>query len=210
MTQTIKHRIILAFLFCLVFGATKTLACFCPSLTTEQAVDKSKAVFSGEVVGFEYRKGISNWSMDERAKQTGMVIEYETLVVKVRVNQWWKGEPPSEVYLLTNGTRNADGTSLRNSCDYTFHKGETYLIFATQFNTKKDNEYRTSDCLRTLKLSAADDDLKILGEGKKPLENKDEPNKLTDVSGKQQISYQRSFVFMPLRVFDFVPGPLSR
>ena len=188
MIQTIKHRIILAFLICSIFGATKTLACDCPSLTTEQAVDKSKAVFSGEVVGFEYRKGIPNWSMDERAKETGMVIEYETLVIKVRVNQWWKGKPPTEVYLLTSSTRNADGTSLRNSCDYTFHKGETYLIFATQFNTKKDNEYRTSDCLRTRKLSAADGDLKFLGEGKKLLENKDEPNKSMDVRAKQLLS----------------------
>jgi hypothetical protein len=55
---------------------TKTLACDCPSLTAEQAIEKSKAVFSGEVVGFEYRKGIPNWSMDERAKETGKVIEY--------------------------------------------------------------------------------------------------------------------------------------
>jgi hypothetical protein len=89
---------------------------------------------------------------------------------------------------LTNSTRNTDGTSLRDSCDYTFHKGETYLIFATQFNTKKENEYRTSDCLRTRKLSIADDDLKILGKGKKPLENKDKPNNSMDVSAKQLLS----------------------
>ena len=188
MTQTIKHRIILALFICSIFGATKTLACDCPLLSTEQAVDKSKAVYSGEGVGFEYRKGIPNWSMDEQAKEIGKVIEYETLVIRVRVNQWWKGEPPTEVYLLTSSTRNADGTSLHNSCDYTFHKGETYLIFATQFNTKKDNEYRTSDCLGTRKLSAADNDLKILGEGKKPLENKDEPNKSMYVRRKKPLS----------------------
>ncbi len=183
MVQTIKHKIIFTLLVWLLIGATKTFACDCPLLTTEKAVEKSKAVFSGEVVGFEYRKGIPNWSMDEQAKETGKVIEYETLVVKVRVNQWWKGEPPTEVYLLTSSTRNADGSSLRDSCDFTFHKGETYLIFATQFNTKKENEYRTSDCLRTRKLSAADDDLKILGEGKESVENKDKPNKLMDVEG---------------------------
>src|SRR5687767_7901276 len=102
MTQTIKHRIILALLICSIFGVTKTIACDCPSLTTEQAVDKSKAVFSGEVVSFEYRKGIPNSSMDELAKETGNVIEYETLVIKVRITQWWKGEPPTEVYLLTS------------------------------------------------------------------------------------------------------------
>lgn len=196
MTQTIKHRIILTLLIFSIFGATKTFACDCSSLTTEQAIDKSKAIFSGEVIGFEYRKGIANWSMDRRAKETGMVIEYETLVIKVRVNQWWKGEPPTEVYLLTNSTRNGDGSSLRNSCDYTFHKGETYLIFATKYNTKDENEYRTGSCSRTRPLSSADDDLKILGEGKKPSENKDEPNKSMDVRQKQLLSYHVAFCLL--------------
>ncbi len=88
MTQIIKHKIILLLLACLLFGATKTLACDCPLLTTEQAVEQSKAVFSGEVIDFEYRKDIPNWFMDEQAKETGKRINYETLVVKVRVNRW--------------------------------------------------------------------------------------------------------------------------
>ncbi|MCU1287975.1 MAG: hypothetical protein JWN60_204 [Acidobacteria bacterium] len=184
MTQKNKRTIILALLIFSLFGTTKLFACDCPLLTTEQAVERSKAVFSGEVVGFEYRKDIPNQFMDEQAKENDKATDYETLVVKVRVNQWWKGEPPTEVYFLTSSTRNADGTSTRNSCDYTFYKGETYLIFATQFNTKKENEYRTSDCLRTRSLSSADKDLKILGEGKKPLENKGEPTKSMDVRAR--------------------------
>ncbi len=97
MTQTIKHKIILTLLICSLFGATKTLACDCALLTTEQAVKQSSAVFSGEVVGFEYRKDIPNWFMDEEAKQIGKAIDYETLVVKVRVNLWWQGEVPKEI-----------------------------------------------------------------------------------------------------------------
>ena len=172
---------------CSLFGATRTLACDCPRLTTEQAIEESKAVFSGEVIGFEYHKGIPNWSMDESAKRTGKVIDYETLVVKVRVKQWWKGETPTEIYLLTNTTRDTDGSLTQSSCDFTFDKGETYLIFATKFNTKKENEYRKGYCSRTRELSAADDDLKILGEGKKPTEDKDEPNNSMDVRAKQRI-----------------------
>jgi hypothetical protein len=42
-------------------------------------------------------------------------------------------------------------------------------------------------------MSAADDDLKILGEGKKPSENKDEPNKSLDVRQKQLL-----FKILPL------------
>lgn len=161
-----KHKIILALLVCSLFGAPKTFACDCARISTEQAVEQSKAVFSGEVVGFEYRKGIPNQFVDEQARITGTKIEYETLVVKVRVNRWWKGEPPAEIYLLTSTTRNADGTSTISSCDHTFDFGATYLIFATKYNVKEKNEYRTSDCLRTRKLTQADNDLKILGEPK--------------------------------------------
>ena len=173
---------------CSLFGATKILACDCPGMTTEQSIEKSKAVFSGEVIGFEYHKGIPNWSMDESAKRTGKVIDYETLVVKVRVRQWWKGETPMEIYLLTNTTRDADGSLTQSSCDFTFQKGETYLIFAAG----KENDYRTSNCQRTRKLTEAKDDLNILGEGKAPLENKDEPNKSMDVRQKQRLFYHGS------------------
>ena len=75
---------------------------------------------------------------------------------------------------MSSNTRNSDGTLTEASCDYPFYKGETFLIFATKFNTKNENEYRTSDCLRTKKLSAADDDLEILGEGEKAVENTEE------------------------------------
>jgi hypothetical protein len=167
----------------------KTLACDCVKPTIKEAFEESEAVFSGEVVGFEYRKGMPHWAMDEQTKVTGKAVDYETLVVKVRVNRWWKNEPPTEVYLLTEGTRNADGTLGVSSCDYIFHKGETYLIFASQFNTKKENEYRTSGCSRTRQLSAAEDDLKILGEGKKTSENKDKPNNSMDVRAKQRLSF---------------------
>lgn len=164
-----RIKIVSILVSCLLLSSTETLACDCPLLTTEQAFEQSKSVFAGKIVDFEYRKGIPNSSMDERAKETGKTIDYETLIVKVRVDQWWKGKPPIDVYLLTDKTRNADGTSTESSCGYyDFQKGETYLIFATRYKTKKENEYRTSDCLRTRRLSAADDDLKILGKGKNP------------------------------------------
>ena len=129
-------------------------------------------IFSGKVTGFEYRKGIPNWFMDMEAKQSGKQIDYETLVVKIQVEQWWKGEAPSEIVLLTSSTKNGDGTSTLSSCDYTFRQGESYLIFATG----KQDEYRTSDCLRTKKLAQAEEELKLLGEGKEPVEKKDEPD----------------------------------
>ena len=88
MVKKIQYKIVFALLFCSLFGAKNILGCDCALLTTQQAVEQSKAIFSGEVVGFEYRKGIPNLFMDEPAQETGKTIEYETLVVKVRVNRW--------------------------------------------------------------------------------------------------------------------------
>ncbi len=189
MTLLIKLKIIVAFVICLLCSAASVIACDCLRVSTEEAVKKSSVVFSGKVVGFEYRKGIPNWHMDLRAKENGEQIDYETLVVKVQVKQWWKGEAPTEIFLLTDSTKNADGTSSLSSCDFSFRQGESYLVFATG----KENEYRASNCLRMQKLTQAEEDLKILGEGKKPIESKGEPNKPLDASGKQRLCYRVVF-----------------
>ncbi|HEV2707683.1 MAG TPA: hypothetical protein VGV59_17325 [Pyrinomonadaceae bacterium] len=148
-------------------------ACDCALISTEDAVNKSGMVFSGKVVGFEYRKGIPNEFMTTQGKEDASQTDYETLVVKIQVEQWWKGDVPAEVVLLTSTTKNADGTMSVSSCDYHFRQGESYLIFAVG----KEDAYRTSDCLRTKKLAQAEEELKILGEGKEPVEKKDEPDR---------------------------------
>ncbi len=51
----------------------------------------------------------------------------------------------------------------------------------------KKSELRTYACTRTRVLTKTED-LKILGEGKEPLEKKDEPNKSMDVRRKQLVS----------------------
>ncbi len=127
-------------------------------------------VFSGKVVGFEYCKDIPNQFMESRKKDSGEQIDYETKVIKFQVERWWKGEATTEVFLVTSSTRNADGTSSRSSCDYNFTDGESYLIYAFG----KGSELRTNFCSRTRPLTKAGEDLKILGEGKEPVEKKDE------------------------------------
>ena len=175
MAYLIKHKIVLAIVICLL-GSVKTIsACDCRIVTTEDAIKQSSVVFSGKVVGFEYRKGIPNWSLDRQAKETGKQIDYETRVVKVQVEQWWKGDVPTEIFLATGSTKSALGTS-RWSCDYSFRQGESYLIFAI------GDEYRTSECSRIQELAKAGEDLKILGEGKKPIESEDKSNKSPDTN----------------------------
>ncbi len=173
MAYLTKHKITLALIICLL-GSFKTIsACDCRSISTEDAIKQSGIVFSGKVIGFEYRKGIPDLFMDRQAKETGKQIDYETRVVKVEVEQWWKGNVPTEIFLVTRSTKSVLGTS-RWSCDYNFLQDESYLIFAT------GDEHRANLCSKIQKLSKAGEDLNILGEGQKPIKSTDGPNKPPD------------------------------
>jgi hypothetical protein len=180
-----KQKTVVSVVICLLLSATKVFACGCPGSPSETLEDvvkyrvkNSRMVFAGKVVGFEFRKGIPNEFMQSKH------IDYETKVVKFRVEQWWKGETPKEIFLVTDETINADGTASNSSCNYNFKEGEIYLVFAYG----KENELRTNSCSRTQPLNKAEEYLKILGEGKEPLEKKDEPKKSMDVRAKQRLS----------------------
>ncbi len=178
-------------------SATKVFACGCISMPNESvsdavkyATEQSTMIFAGKVVGFEYRKGVPNQYMERRKKDSGKNVEYETLVVKFQVGRWWKGEATTEVFLVTDETKNSDGTWSGSSCDYHFKEGESYLVYAYG----KGNELRTYACTRTRPLTKTED-LKILGEGKEPIEKKDEPNNSMDVSAKQRLFITLSVKF---------------
>ena len=164
-------RILLTVVFiCLSLNATEVLACMCGNLSANDAVKKSAAVFSGKVVGFEYRKGIPNEYMDSLERKTGEKVDYETKVVKIQVEQWWKGNISREVFLITGSVRIARSVSFAG-CDFNFKEGEIYLIYALGNN----DELKTNACMRTRKLAQAEEDLNTLGEGKAPIEEKVEP-----------------------------------
>ncbi|MDQ3634295.1 MAG: hypothetical protein M3405_07260 [Acidobacteriota bacterium] len=170
----LSKKIAILFFICLFVSATEVFACVCPispDVTLEDlvkySVKNSSAVFTGKVIGFEYRKGIPNEFMESKK------VEYKTKIVKFQVEQWWKGELTQEIFLVTDETINADGTASTSSCNYNFNEGESYLVYAYG----KEKELRVSPCARTQILSKAERDLEILGEGKKPIEKKDEPSK---------------------------------
>ncbi|MEJ7701417.1 MAG: hypothetical protein WKF71_17485 [Pyrinomonadaceae bacterium] len=79
--------------------------------------------------------------------------------------------------MVTDETINSDGTATNSSCNYKFKEGESYLVYAYG----KESELRTDVCTGTRTLAEAKEVLEILGEGKEPVEKKDEPNKLLDV-----------------------------
>ncbi len=164
---------LLAFSFFVIFGATRVFACGCgsgsgPTTTFSEvtsALNGSTAVFAGKVVGFEYRKGIPNEFMQSIQAQSDHPLEYETKVVKFEVNQWWKLAATSVIYLVSDETKNTDGTGSSGGCDYPFKKGETYLVYARG----TENELRPSACSRTAPLNRAGEDLNVLGKGNEPV-----------------------------------------
>ncbi len=93
-----KQKIVIMFVICLCLSATKVLACKCSIASASSSVNKAAKVFSGKVVGFEYRKGIASSIIDFREKATGVKIDYETKVVKVQVERWWKGNVPGKFF----------------------------------------------------------------------------------------------------------------
>lgn len=198
-----KQRIVILFVICLLLSATEVFACRCISSPDESvgdavkyASEKSTMIFAGKVVGFEYRKGIPNRYMESLKKDLGKQIDYETMVVKFQVERWWKGEATTEVFLVTDETKNSDGTGSNSSCDYHFKEGESYLVYADG----KENELRTHACTRTRLLNKTED-IKILGEGKEPVQKKDKPNNSTDARTKQQLfSYHQAFRLKSKRI----------
>ena len=98
---------------------------------------------------------------DARAVFSGKVLEvikkpeiYQT-IVKLRVDNSWKGNLSKEVTVLT-GSDSA-------LCGYNFEVGQSYLIYA---NGADANNLQTNICTRTAKFSQAKADVKVLGKAK--------------------------------------------
>ncbi len=149
----------------LLFNAYSVSACVCagtPGVT--EALNQSGAVFSGKLVSAEYQKGVSNEFKSIQEDMTGKKVDYEVLVLRFQVEQWWKGGSTAEVTLLTGQTRNPDASESISDCDYPFKVGKRYLVYASD----SDGKLRSDACTRTQELKRAKADLKVLGEGRKP------------------------------------------
>jgi hypothetical protein len=104
------------------------------------ARNRAKAVFLGRVVGID---------VDEQTK---------TYRARIKVQRSWKNVGTDEVVV--------SGTTTCCVCEYIFHVGESYLVYASEYDRAK-NEYGTSICTRSRPLADAGKDLQVLGEGKK-------------------------------------------
>jgi hypothetical protein len=134
-------------------------ACLCDTLATvERAFIESSAVFTGRYIGAEYRKGIKDELVEIAIANDPKKSEYEVLVYKFEVREWWKGGSKSEAFLVTNHARFADGTEMISDCDVGFEKGKNYLIYA--YGDEK--EYGTGACTRTRRMKRAKADIAAL------------------------------------------------
>ncbi len=179
-------KMMLAIAALLFSGATTTLACMCPfsgeSPIKDQVragVSGSTAVFVGQVLGIEYRKGIlferPSYSQPEPDKSS----DQETLVVRFQVERWWKMALPAEIFLITDLTRKIEPVDElkisdnifrlpvgepMNMCHTRFSKNERFLVYADGKADKLQYRY----CSRTAPISRASDDLAVLGPGNIP------------------------------------------
>ena len=127
-----------------------------PPPSVQISLNKSAAVFVGEVVAEEYR--------DVNTDSMGKPATAKALVIKLKVMRFWKGNVQEEVYLYTSERKYPDGTESLDAEDFRFHKGERYLVYAFSRN----GHLQTHGCTRTRKVTEADADLRELGEGELP------------------------------------------
>lgn len=126
-------------------ASTSVSACSCiPELDVALALDQSDAVFAGRVVGLQLTSRLS-WD-------PSVSFATEDLVVRVAASSWWKGAPNVYATVYTAFTCCA--------CGFSFEIGESFLIYADLV----DGVLRTSTCTRTSLLSAASEDLVVLGD----------------------------------------------
>lgn len=122
------------------FFIEQASACSCAEAPpVEESLKNNAAVFSGVV---------------KAVKQTGTSMNNEVLI---EVDEVWKGEVTSQTTVIT--------ASDSASCGFEFRGNVAFLVYANEQN----ENYHVNICDRTTLLSAADEDLAILGEGKPPI-----------------------------------------
>ena len=136
---------LLGVVICMLFKTGVGLACTCelpragitPKQAASQARNKSKAVFSGEVL---------------EIIQNPQVFYVE---VRFKVENSWKEVRTNELIIRT-GRGGGD-------CGYNFEVGQRYLVYAYGSN---ENRLETNICQRTRRLADAGEDLRLLGKGR--------------------------------------------
>jgi hypothetical protein len=123
----------------------------------DAAYREASAIFEGRFVRAEYRKGIKN-QFREMHLDGDKDIDYEVLVYKFEVTNWWKGGTSREVILISDTTRSKDGRETVSDCGLGFEEGHQYLVYAYG----SGDDFSTGACTRTASAHGAAKDLRRL------------------------------------------------
>jgi hypothetical protein len=154
---SIKKTMTWLLLFCsfifvmLVYFPNPAYACDCvipPNVETE--LSQSDAVFSGKVIRIKEKRSAGGYIKKE--------IIFE-------VYQTWKGVEESQIK-ITTGQGGGD-------CGYQFVPYGEYLVYGRNSDMYGKSQLSTGICDRTVDLTAANEDLKILGKGDIPVKQVD-------------------------------------
>lgn len=155
-----KKQVGVFVLFFFIFSTMMTLfpsygaACSCAQPPgVKEELSQSKAVFSGKAIKVEEKKSAAGFT---------------TKSVLFEVKEAWKGVSQSPIE-VTTGAGGGD-------CGYEFKKGQSYLVYANDSDMYGSKKLTVIICSRTAEISAAQDDLAILGEGQVPEEKGDLQN----------------------------------
>ena len=143
-------KLLLAVFF--IFSSEPGMRCVTPG-TAAQELKKSSVVFAGKVIERRYIK-------EEGSSETDVG---ERMVIKLAVEQIWKGEIDDEVLLFTSEIRYPNGITSMMAEDFHFKDEERYLVYANG----EPKRLSTSGCTRTKEFAEAENDLNELNEGRK-------------------------------------------
>lgn len=151
--------------FIYLAGVNSALACVCvPPADAKTELREAAAVFSGKLIGKEYRKAVEAGVSSQGESIAVQSPQSRVVVLKFQVERWWKGRQTKEVILYTDHLLAPDGTETISDCDFPFETGKRYLIYTFA----EENRLKTNSCTRTKLLEKARGDLKALGKGLKP------------------------------------------
>jgi hypothetical protein len=122
------------------------------------------AVFIGKVERFDFIKGVPNEFLEKR-REIIPGLTWKTKATVFSVDRNWKGIDDAEISIVSDETRNSDGTQSSSDSDYPFEEGKTYLVFAWKFK----GYLKSSECSFTRRDDQIDEILPLLGEGKIPV-----------------------------------------
>ncbi|WP_167568741.1 hypothetical protein [Brevibacillus migulae] len=129
---------------------SRTYACSCVQLPdVQEALAKAEAVFAGKVIQIN----------EPKPNGQGILSSSDPVTVTFEVTQTWKGDTQKQVRVQTA----LDSAS----CGYEFTLNEAYVVYTYK---NEQGVLETNICTRTNTLTAASEDLGVLGIGKQPSE----------------------------------------